>query len=280
MKLTALLYVLILIVLLPVSCSKTGGILPPPPPDPCSLISIGLSGAVVNPSVWGASDGNITVSATGGSGFTFNINGGAFQSYNKFNNLAAGNYTVVAKNSDGCTSAVSFLLTNPTPSCTGVNIIVSATATNNILCETTATASITVSASGGTAPYTYSLNGGTYQAANVFTNVATSSYMITAKDANGCIGSASTTVNTGPAGPLFTQVRTLIRNNCLYCHGGAITSGGVSYSDDCNIVTGKARIQARAVDGNPSPMPTTGLLPAAERQKIIDWINAGGKYSD
>jgi hypothetical protein len=279
-KLTVLLYVLIIVLFLPVSCSKTGGILPPPPPDPCSLISVSLNGVVVNPSVSGASDGSITLSATGGNGFTFNINGGTFQSYNKFHNLAAGNYTVVAKNADGCTSAVSFLLVNPIPSCTGVNIVVSATATNNILCEATPVASITVLATGGTAPYTYSLNGGAYQAANVFTNVPTSSYMITAKDANGCIGSASTTVNNGAAGPLFTQVRTLIRNNCLYCHGGTITSGGVSYSDDCNIVTGKARIQARAVDGNPSPMPTTGLLPAAERQKIIDWINAGGRYSD
>ncbi|NOT51710.1 MAG: hypothetical protein HOP10_10590 [Chitinophagaceae bacterium] len=279
MKLTALLYMLIIVLFLPTSCSKTGGILPPPPPDPCSLISVNLNGVVVNPSVSGASDGSITLSASGGSGFTFNINGGAFQSYHKFNNLPAGNYTVMARNSDGCSSVVAFLLSNPTPSCTGVNITVSATATNNVFCESS-TATITVSASGGTAPYTYNLNGGAYQAANVFTNIATGSYMITAKDANGCIGNASTTVNNGTAGPLFTQVRTLVRNNCLYCHGGVFSSGGVSYSDDCNIVSGKLRIQARAVDGNPSPMPQSGLLPAADRQKIIDWINAGGRYSD
>jgi hypothetical protein len=34
------------------------------------------------------------------------------------------------------------------------------------------------------------------------------------------------------------------------------------------------------VDGNPSPMPTGGLLPANERQKITDWINAGGRITD
>lgn len=279
MRLTVLLYLLIIVLFIPVSCSKTGGILPPPPPDPCSLVNISLNGTVVNPSTPGASDGSITLSANGGNGFTFSLNGGAFQSPSKFNNLAAGNYMVTAKNSDGCTSAVSFLLTNPIVSCSGVNIVVTPTPTTNILCESP-TASITVTASGGTAPYTYSLNGGPYQSSNVFSNLMTSSYSIMAKDANGCIGSASTTVNNGSAGPLFTQVRTLVRNNCYYCHGGSVSNGGVNYSDDCNIVNGKLQLKARAVDGNPSPMPTTGLLPASERQKIIDWINAGGRYSD
>jgi hypothetical protein len=34
------------------------------------------------------------------------------------------------------------------------------------------------------------------------------------------------------------------------------------------------------VDGNPSPMPPGGLLPASEQQKIINWINAGGRFAD
>ena len=270
---------LIIILFFPVSCSKTGGVFPPPPPDPCILANISISGTVVNPSASGTSDGTITVVATGGSGFTFNINGGAFQSHNKFYNLAAGDYMVTAKNSDGCTGSISFQLSNPTISCTGVTITVSSGVTSNVLCEPV-TASITVTAVGGTAPYTYSLNGGTFQSMNIFSNVATGSYSISVKDANGCIGSASTTVNNAAPGPLFSQVKTLVWNHCVYCHSNAVASGGVSYSDDCNIVTGKMRIKARAVDGNPSAMPTSGLLPASDRQKIIDWINAGGRYSD
>src|SRR5687768_1802987 len=107
MKLTAFIYVLIIILLAPASCSKTGDSLPSPPPDPCSLINISINGTVINPSAMGASDGSITVAAAGGSGFTFNLNGGSFQSHNKFYNLAAGNYTVVVRNSDGCTGSIS-----------------------------------------------------------------------------------------------------------------------------------------------------------------------------
>jgi hypothetical protein len=279
MKLTAFFIVLILVFSLQNSCSKNGGTPPPPPPDPCSIINIGLSGSVTNPSVSGAADGSITASATCGTSFVFSINGGTFQSSGVFKNLAAGNYPVTAKNADGCMGSVSFTLSNPTNLCAGVNITVLANTTGNVPCEAN-TASITILASGGVAPHTYSLDGGLFQAANLFYNVASGSYTITAKDANGCTGSASTTVNNAVAGPLFTQVRTLIRNHCLYCHGSAVPNNGVNYSVDCNIIDNKMRIKARAVDGIPSPMPQGSLLAVSERQKIIDWINAGGKYSN
>jgi hypothetical protein len=54
----------------------------------------------------------------------------------------------------------------------------------------------------------------------------------------------------------------------------------MNWEVDCNIVNFKDRILARAVNANPSPMPPTGLLPPSERQKITDWINAGGRYVD
>jgi SprB repeat len=279
MKLTVFLIVVIPGFLLQLSCSKTGGIPPPPPPDPCLSASIILSGSVVNPSVTGANDGTITLSATGGSNFLFSINGSAYQSSGLFKNLAAGNYTVIGKNSDGCTGSVSFILSNPTISCTGVNITVLTNTTSNIPCEAS-TASITASASGGAWPYTYSLNGGAFQSINNFTSLASGSYSITAKDANGCTGSASTTIINQPAGPLFSQVKTLIRNHCLYCHNNTALNGGMDFSLDCNIVSNKSRIKERAADGNPSPMPQGGLLAGSERQKIIDWINAGGTVAN
>ncbi len=279
MKLTALFFVLVFGLLIQLSCSKTGGTPPPPPPDPCLMLNIGLSGAVTNPSVSGAKDGSITVSATGSSGFTFCVNGGAWQASGTFMNLAAGNYTIIAKTPDGCTGSISFELLDPAISCVGVNIAVTTSATGNIPCEAS-TADVTVTASGGTGPYTYSLNGGAFQAANKFYNLPSGSYSITVKDANGCMGSASTTVNNLVAGPLFTQARLLIRAHCLYCHGAILSAGGINYSEDCTIVLNKDRIKARAVDGVPSPMPQTGLIPAADRQKIMDWINAGGKFTN
>ena len=246
-------------------------------PNPCAGITIIVSGTVTNPTAPGATNGSIAATASGSTGFTYNINGGVFQASGIFNNLGAGSYTIVAKDLNGCTGSANFTLTAPNP-CNGVTITVSTTIVGNIPCEPSNTGSITVTASGGTGSFTYSLNGGTFQASNVFSNLNAATYTVTAKDGNGCTGSNTVTVPDLPAGPLFTVVRNLLQTNCVSCHNSANSQGGMNWTVDCNIVFFKARIQARAVNGNPSPMPPTGLLPSSERQKITDWINAGGKF--
>lgn len=140
---------------------------------------------------------------------------------------------------------------------------------------------ITATPAGGTASYTFSLNGGAFQASNIFSNLAEGNYSVTARDVNGCTGvSGNSAVNNLPAGPLFSAVRTVLQNNCVSCHNNVQAEGGMNWTIDCNIVGFKDRIKARAVDGNPSAMPPSGLLPASERQKIRDWINAGGRFTN
>jgi SprB repeat len=260
------------------SCSKGGGDSKEPDPYPCSGIVITVSGTTISPSAAGASDGSISVTASGSSGFTFSNNGGTFQSSGTFTNLAAGSYNVVAKNGSGCIGSASFTLT-ASNACAGVNILVSATTTSNTPCQASNNGSITVTASGGAGSFTYSINGGLFQSSDVFTGLNSGAYSIVTKDANGCTGSANATVNATAAGPLFSAVRTLIQNNCAIagCHGNVQTP---IFTIDCNIVSNSVLIKARAVDGNPSPMPPTGLLPVSERQKITDWINAGGQFNN
>lgn len=272
-------YILAVFFLFPLACSKMGTSLPPPPPSPCSFVSIGVSGSATNPSVNGATDGRIVATATGATGITYNINNGSFQSSGSFNNLVAGSYTVTARSPEGCTGSVVFELVNPAIQCVGVNISVSLTATSNVPCEPNR-GSIVAAASGGTAPYMYSIGSSAFQSANNFINLASGSHIITVKDANGCTGSGSTTVTTLPTGALFAQVKSLLQYNCISCHSNTSAQGGISFSVDCNIVDYKDRIKARAVDGVPSPMPQNGLLSASDRQKITNWINAGGRMSD
>ena len=261
------------------SCSKGGGGTTPPAPDPCAGITITVTGTVVNPSASGSSDGSISATASGAGGLVFNINGGTFQASGNFTGLAAGSYIITAKNSNNCTGSSTFTLTGPNQ-CTGVSITLSNTIVNNSPCQSPATGSITVTAAGGTGPYTFRLNNGAFQSSNIFSALVTGSYIVTARDVNGCSASTSATVLDMPAGPLFAAVRTVVQNNCVSCHNGTVTEGGMNWTIDCNIVTFKDRIKIRAVDGNPSPMPPTGFIPPSEQQKIINWINAGGKYSD
>lgn len=260
-------------------CTGSATITINPAPNPCAGIIITVTGTLTHPTAAGTSNGSIVAAATGSTGFIFNINAGPFQSSGTFNNLAAGAYTIIAKEGNGCMGTANFTLTAPN-ACTGVTILVSNTVTGNTPCET-ANGMITANASGGAAGYTYSLNNGAFQASNIFNNLAAGTFTITAKDINGCTGtSANATVSNLPAGALFSAVKNVLQNNCVSCHNNTQSEGGMNWTIDCNIVTFRDRIKARAVDANPSAMPPTGLLPASERQKITDWINAGGRFTN
>jgi gliding motility-associated-like protein len=68
-------------------------------------------------------------------------------------------------------------------------------------CDNTPTGKITINATGGIAPYSFSLNGGPFQASNVFTNLSQGNKTITIKDA-GCAQLTKTIsvgVKPGPA---------------------------------------------------------------------------------
>lgn len=246
--------------------------------NPCSGVTIVVDGSITNPTSSGASDGSIAATATGSSGITFSINGGAFQTSANFTGLAAGSYTITAKNGNGCQGSKAFTLVAQNQ-CAGVTITVTGSTTNNVPCGTTSTGSITVTATGGSGSFTYSIDAGSFQSSNVFSNLASGTHSVIAKDANGCTGSANITVNNAAQGTLFTAVRSMMQTNCVLsgCHGDSQTP---IFSDPCAIILNKLKIKARAVDGDPSPMPPTGLLPASERQKITDWLNAGGGFTN
>ena len=249
-------------------------------PNPCSGVTISVTATLTNPTASGATNGSISASATGGAGsYTFNINGGTFQASGIFSNLGAGNYTISAKDANGCTGSAVFTLTAPNP-CAGVTVTVSTVINGNTPCQSPPNGSITVTPSGGTGPYTFRLNSGSFQSSNIFSNLAAGNYTITARDVNGCTGSNNALVQDLPEGPLFALVRTVLQNNCVSCHNNVLAQGGMNWTVDCNIVNFKDRIKERAVNGNPSAMPPSGLIPVSERAKITNWINAGGRFTD
>lgn len=248
--------------------------------DPCTGVSITVTGSTVNPTAAGASNGSINAAASGGTGpFQFRIGTGTYQPGGSFTGLVAGTYLITARDANGCTGSASFTLSDPNP-CAGVVINHNSSVTGHIPCSTGGTGSIIANPSGGTGPYTYSLNGGSFQSSGIFNNLAAGNYNLNIRDANTCNTAATINIPNRPQGPLFTAVKALLQANCNTCHNASTPNGGMNWEVDCNIVTYRDRIQIRAVNANPSAMPPTGLLPPAERQKIVDWINAGGKYTD
>lgn len=168
----------------------------------------------------------------------------------------------------------------PTPPstdpCAGKTITVSGSATVADACSG---AKVSVTASGSTG-FTYSIDGGSFQASSDFSNVVSGDHTIAAKDGAGCTQTAKVTVALTPAGPLFTAVKSLIQAQCSSCHSGAGASAGKDWSIDCNVIANKTLIKQRTVDGTPSFMPQGGKLGAADMKIITDWVNAGGRYSD
>jgi hypothetical protein len=261
------------------ACSKGGG--PGPAPNPCAGVTITVSGTVTDADA-AQNNGSISASATGGTGFTFSIDGGAFQGSGTFTNLTKGNHTVTAKDNRGCSGSKSFTI-GEKAACGGVTITVTGATTASDPCA--GTGSITITAA-GSANFTYSLNGSAFQASNVFTNVASGNHTVTAKDAAGCTGSAQVNVAAGVQGPLFTAVKGIISANCAIagCHVNPAPTGGLNFADNCTIVLNKDRIKARAVDAagtaNQMPPPPNAPLSQTDRDKITQWVAAGGRFTD
>lgn len=72
-------------------------------------------------------------------------------------------------------------------------------------------------------------------------------------------------------------VQPLIQGNCAVpgCHvAGAQTPDLSSYAG-IKAAADAGALVSRAVQGDPSPMPPTGLLPDCDRRRIEAWVNAG-----
>jgi hypothetical protein len=160
----------------------------------------------------GGANGSITVTASGGSGsgYTYSDNNGStYQSGNAFSGLAAGSYTVVVEDGNGCTSGGQVVtITQP-------SAVTFTTGQANVTCNGGANGSITVTASGGSGTgYQYSDNGGsTFQSGNTFSGLATGTYQIVVEDGNGCLSATTPVTITQPA-VLSCSVSPSIVTNC------------------------------------------------------------------
>ena len=148
---------------------------------------------IINCSAIGANDGQLEIIASGGtSPYTYSI-GGAYQTSNVFNDLAAGTYSISVKDYASLVDSIGGIkLTVPSsgPPSTVIPFIYSLTITD-LTQNNSLDGSITVFASGGTMPYTYSINDKPYQVSNYFSGLPAGDFKINVRDADGLIGGLS-----------------------------------------------------------------------------------------
>lgn len=107
------------------------------------------------------------------------------------------------------------------PDCTQTPLTTpTATVTNASSC-TASDGQISVTAAGGVAPYTYSINGGAFQPSEVFSGLTAGTFPIVVKDSRGCTKDFEATVSATGSTLNFTA-NTVDDTECFAPHNGSI----------------------------------------------------------
>jgi hypothetical protein len=169
--------------------------------------AISIAGTVTNVTCKGSETGKVDITVTGGTApYTYtwdddNHNSNSWGNWcgghnsNTSNNattkdideLEAGTYKVTVKDANGCTKTATFTVTEPSSA-----LAVTGSVTNKS-CGNTCNGAINITATGGTAPYTYKWNNNSTTEDR--TGLCTGTYSVVVTDAKGCTKSASFTVS-------------------------------------------------------------------------------------
>ena len=136
----------------------------------------------------GSSDGSITVTTMGGTApYTYLWSDPLAQTTATATGLAQSSYSVTVTDANGCTVECIDMIMDPAP----VGCTLSST---DVSCNGGMDGVVVVTGSGGTSGYEFSLNGAPFQSVNVYSNLTAGTYIVTIRDANGCMSSCSITL--------------------------------------------------------------------------------------
>ncbi|MBN9386397.1 MAG: SprB repeat-containing protein, partial [Chitinophagaceae bacterium] len=156
--------------------------------------------AITNVSCNGGNNGSVVITPSGGTG--------PYTITPTQTGLTASNYTFTVTDANGCSINVPVTIAQPTP-------ITTTSTTTNVACNGGSTGSATVTASGGTPPYSYSWNTTPVQTTATASGLAAGSYTVTVTDANGCTKTATVAISQ----PTTITATTAITN--VSCNGGS-----------------------------------------------------------
>jgi hypothetical protein len=175
----------------------------------------------------GSTNGLVTLSASGGNGnnyagYAFAFDNGAFSAANSIT-TRAGNHNFSVKDARGCIVNTAAALTEPAAQ---IQATVSNKHDND--CAGGRAGEVTVSATGGTPKYTFSIDGTNYQSSPVFSGLVSGAYQVAARDMNDCASNVN--VSVVDLNLPITNAATIKNVSCYNGNNGSITlalQGGV-----------------------------------------------------
>ena len=181
-----------------------------------------ITSTVTNVSCFGGSDGAIILNLSSGAvPFAFQWNPTVNSTSNLANNLSAGTYRFTITDGNGCSKIDSVIITEPTVLSSTISSSV------NVSCNAGSDGTATVTASGGTTPYSYSWPSGDTMATDA--GLTQGTYIITVTDFNNC-ASTDTVIITEPT-VLSSVISASVNVSCNSGSNGAATvsaSGGTT----------------------------------------------------
>jgi len=164
-----------------------------------------------------ACNGTATATTTNGTApYTYAWNNPTAQTTATATGLCAGSFTVNVTDANGCPSQAVAIISQPTPLTSNIF------ATGNLTCFGVCTGFAQITASGGSAPYSYNWMPGGLTTPTI-TNLCAGTYTCTVTDANGCTSTSVTTI-TQPS-----QLVASITGNDITCAGSCDGSGNISF---------------------------------------------------
>lgn len=201
----------------------------------------------------GGNTGAITVTIATNSAppYQYSLDGINWQASNTFSGLTTGSYTVHFRDNNNCSGQENFTITQPAV----LNI---SPALESVLCNGQSNGKVIVAATGGTAPYQYSLNGTTYQPSSAF-SVAAGTHTIYVKDANGCVRSQAVSISepsmlaatTSTVGATCAGLGTISINAAGGSGGYQYSADGINFqsSNIFNVAPGNYTVTIRDANG-------------------------------
>lgn len=219
------------------SCTTTvGGLTVANPP----VLAFNGGGALTQVSCFGGSNGAIaTVNVTGGTGsYTYEWSNGSTTT--SLSGLVAGTYGLTVKDANLCSINTSYIITEPAAALSVSGL------TTNLVCNNVSAGAINITASNGTAPYTYLWSNTSVQ--EDLTALAAGNYTVTVTDNNGCTVTESFTITQPSALVISNAILSDYNNYNVSCVNGTdgeievFATGGTgaySYLWSTNAVTAK-----------------------------------------
>lgn len=214
-------------------------------------LQISLVG-VTDVSCNGFTDGAIDIDVTGGTApftYAWSAGGGATQDTS---GLAAGSYTVVVIDANGCSASATYNVTEPN------TLTASLVASSDATCAGDANGAIDIDIAGGTGPFTYAWSPGA-GASQDTSGLLAGTYTVVVTDANGCTTTLTETISE----PDTLEVNDAITNN-VTCAGGS--DGSIQTF----IAGGTAPYTFAWSPGGATSQDTSGLMAGTYTVTITD----------